>query len=220
MPLLVQSFHQEVRDFVQPEDLTPGVEAFLQLGTEAREAAPALVPYLTDKRPMIRAAAAVALGAVAPDTPGVVPALIEILKYPSPDPKNTNAGTPEQLTKKEFGLEAALVLGWMGPTARNALPALLENLKEQEADEASFWNRDWKPIPGLIGIMIRIDPLSNLVVPPLLRAIRRGNGTAIMEATMLDPIPDIVLKALTEEADAWGLLIVALLQSVWVEKRV
>jgi HEAT repeat protein len=201
VPLLVQSFQQEARSYVRPdEDSGPGVEAFLQLGTEAREAAPALVPYLTDKRPMIRAAAAVALGAVAPDTPGVVPALIEILKYPSPDPATDKGGTPEQLTKKEFGLEAALVLGWIGPPARSALPALLENLKEQEADEASFWNKDWPPVPGLIGIMIRIDPGSKLVVPPLLRAIRQGDRTAMLDATMFEPIPKIVLKALTRAA--------------------
>ncbi len=134
VPLLVEIFHQGVRDFLQPEEMAPDVEAFLHLGTEAREAAPALVPYLTDQRPMIRAAAAVALGAVEPETPGVVPALIEILKYPSPDPKHADGGTPEQLTKEEFGLYAVLVLGWIGPPARNALPALLENLKEQVAD--------------------------------------------------------------------------------------
>jgi HEAT repeat protein len=202
VPLLVQSFQQEARVFIQPAGFPPSVEAFLKLGTEAHQAAPALLPYLKDKRPMIRAAAAVALGAVAPETPVVVPALIEILKYPSPDPKNDLGGTHEQLIKKEFGLEAALVLGWIGPPARSALPVLLENLKEQEADEASFWNRDCKPIPGLIGIMIRIDPESKLVIPPLLRAIRRGDGTAMLEATMLEPMPKIVLKALTEAAYA------------------
>ena len=56
--------------------------------------------------------------------------------------------------------------------------------------------------PGLIGIMIRIDPGSKLVIPPLLRAIRQGDGTAMLEATMLEPIPKIVLKALNEAADA------------------
>ena len=201
VPVLVEIFQRGVRDFLQPEDSPPGVGAFLRLGTEAREAAPALRPYLTDKRPMIRAAATVALGAVAPDTPGIVPALIEILKYPSPDSKNPDAATPEQRAKEWFGAEAALVLAWIGPPARSALPVLLENLKEQEEDEDSFWNKVWPPVPGLIGIMIRIDPGSKLVIPPLLRAIRRGDGTAMLEATMLEPIPKIVLKALTQSAD-------------------
>ena len=103
MPLLVQSFQEEARSYVQPDDDSgPGVEAFLQLGTEAREAAPALLPYLTDKHPMIRAAAAVALGAVAPDTPGVVPALIEILKYPSPDPNNAVETRPSNLPRRSL----------------------------------------------------------------------------------------------------------------------
>ncbi len=118
VPALVEIFQQGVRGFLQPESMAPLVEVFLHLGTEAREAAPALLPHLTDKRPMIRASAAVALGAVAPETPGVVPALIEILKYPSLDPNNAGGETPEQLAKERFGFDAVLVLGWIGPPAQ------------------------------------------------------------------------------------------------------
>ena len=181
--------------------MPPGVKGFLRLGEESREAAPALRPYLTDKRPAIRAAATVALGAIAPDMPGLVPALIEILKYPHRDPKNPGGSTPEQDAKWWYGKEAALVLGWIGPPARSALPALLDCLKEQEADEGSEWDDDSHTVPGLIGIMIRIDPAGKMVVPSLFRAIRRGDRTAMMDATMLEPIPKIVLEALTDAAN-------------------
>ena len=201
VPVLVEVFRKEAREFLRPdEDLAPNVDGFLWLGPEAREAAPALRPYLTDKRPAIRAAAAVALGAIAPDTPGLVPALIEILKYPRPDPKQPRAETPEQVARWWYESNAALVLGWIGPPARGALPTLLDCLKEQEQDEHSGWNDelDLRPFPGLIGIMIRIDPTGKLIVPSLFRAIRRGDQTAIEDAAMLEPIPKIVLGALIE----------------------
>jgi HEAT repeat protein len=196
-PVLVEIFQKEAGDFLRPdEDIPPIVEGFLKLGPDAREAAPALRPYLNDKRPAIRAAAAVALGAIAPETPGLVPALVEILEYPRHDPKDPRAATPEQDVRSMYGQDAALVLGWIGPPARGALPALLECLKEQERYEDSDWNEDWPPFPGLIGIMIRIDPAGKLVIPSLIRAIRRGEPTAMLDATMLEPIPDVVLKAL------------------------
>ncbi len=128
VPALVEIFQQGVREFLQPESMAPHVEVFLHLGTEAREAAPALLPYLTDQRPMIRAAAAVALGAVEPETPGVIPALIEILKYPSFDPKHADGETPEQLAKEQFERYAVLILRWIGPPAQR--PASLARESE------------------------------------------------------------------------------------------
>jgi HEAT repeat protein len=199
VPALVEIFRRRARDYGRPgEDDLPDVRGFLALGEDAREAAPALRPYLTDKRPVIRAAAAVALGAIAPDTPGLVPALTEILKYPRHDPEDLGAATPEQYARSEYGREAALVLGWIGPPARSALPTLRECLKDQEQDKDSDWNNSY--FQGLIGIMIRIDPAGQLVVPSLFRAIRRGDEKAMMDATMLEPIPEVILKALTDAA--------------------
>ncbi|MHB1561426.1 MAG: HEAT repeat domain-containing protein [Isosphaeraceae bacterium] len=204
VPVMVEVFRKEAGDFLRPnEDIAPDVEGFLRLGPDAREAAPALRPYLTDRRPAIRAAAAVALGAIAPETPGVVPALIEVLKYPRHDPKDARAVTPEQDARSTYGQDAALVLGWIGPPARAALPALLECLKEQEQFEDSDWNEDRLPVrfPGLIGVMIRIDPTGKLVVPALIRAIREGDMNAMLEATMIEPIPPVVIKALAVAAN-------------------
>ncbi len=202
VPVMVEVFRKEAGDFLRPsEDIAPDVEGFLRLGPDACEAAPALRPYLTDRRPAIRAAAAVALGAIEPETPGVVPALIEVLEYPRHDPKDPRAVTPEQDARSTYGQDAALVLGWIGPPARAALPALLECLKEQEQFEDSDWNDESSHFPGLIGVMIRIDPTGKLVVPALIRAIRRGDRYAMLEATMLEPIPPVVIKALAVAAN-------------------
>ncbi len=169
-------------------------------GKEAREAAPVLQPYLTDKRPAIRAAAAVALGAIA-GYARIGPALVEILNHPHRDPEDPGAATPEQDARAAHGRQAALVLGWIGPPARSALPTLRDCLKEQEQNEDSDWNDKSSPFPGLIGIMIRIDPAGKLVVPSLFRAIRRGDEKAMLDATMLEPIPEVVLKVLAVAAN-------------------
>jgi HEAT repeat protein len=199
VPALVEIFRRKARDYRRPgEDGLPNIGGFLELGEDAREAAPALRPYLTDKRPAVRAAAAVALGAVAPDTPGLVPALMEILEYPRRDPEDPRAATPEQHARSAYGESAALVLGWIGPPARSALPTLRECLKDQEQDKDSDWNAP--SFPGLIGIMIRIDPAGQLVVPSLFRAIRCGDEKAMMDATMLEPIPEVIFKALIDAA--------------------
>ncbi len=109
VPVLVEIFRRDARDFRRhDQDSSPDVRGFLRLGEEAREAAPALRPYLTNKRPSIRAAAAVALGAIAPDTPGLVPALTEVLKYPFRDPDDLGGSTPEQDARSAYGTEAAL----------------------------------------------------------------------------------------------------------------
>ncbi len=78
------------------------------------------------------------------------------------------------------------------------MPTLLDCLKEQEQNEDSDWNNP--SFPGLIGILIRIDPAGKRVVPSLFHAIRRGDEKAMMDATMLEPIPAVVLKALTDAA--------------------
>ena len=49
--------------------------------------------------------------------------------------------------------------------------------------------------------MIRIDPAGKLVVPSLFRAIRRGDKKAMLDATMLEPIPEVVIKVLAVAAN-------------------
>jgi HEAT repeat protein len=82
----------------------------------AKEAAPLLLPCLSDSAGEVRAAAALALARIGADQPGVVEGLILLLNDPNPEAR-TNAG---------------IALSARGPAAISALPALRAMQTDQD----------------------------------------------------------------------------------------
>jgi HEAT repeat protein len=118
------------------EDPSPAVQAqgafgLSQMGSEAREAVPALIESLK-RESLVRQNAALALGAIGPEASDAVPALIELLH------------DPEWTVRRQ----AATALGKIGPAGLQALPELRklkqdsDNLVRKAAVEAISRIRD------------------------------------------------------------------------------
>jgi HEAT repeats len=85
-----------------------GAFGLSQLGSQAKDAAPALVTALKSRHTSVRENAALALGTISPEPEVAVPALTEALR-------------DSEMTVRR---QAAIALGRFGPEARSALPAL------------------------------------------------------------------------------------------------
>ena len=114
------------------------------LGSNAREAIPALRGALTDKRLPARVYAAIALVGIDPNSVETVPVLTEALNHPDeeiPDSWVINA------------------LATLGPKARVALPALI-GLAGKECDQ------------DLCKAIVRIDPDGKACIPTLISVLK------------------------------------------------
>jgi hypothetical protein len=85
-----------------------GAFGLSQLGSQAKDAAPALVAALKSRHTSVREHAALALGTISPEAEVAVPALTEALR-------------DSEMTVRR---QAAIALGRLGPEARSGLPAL------------------------------------------------------------------------------------------------
>ncbi len=110
-----------------------------QIGPPARAAGPALVGALNDPDPTVRTVALQAIGKLAPDVPGAVPALVEL--FPDVEAirtvarfKAAGAGAVPRLTELLKHPDAAVrwnagrTLGKIGEPAKSAIPGLVAQL--------------------------------------------------------------------------------------------
>ena len=101
----------QLTQMLQSEDSVKQVQGAFglsQLGSQAKDAAPALVVALKNRHTSVREHAALALGNISPEAEVAVPALTEALR-------------DSEMTVRR---QAAIALGRLGPEARSALPAL------------------------------------------------------------------------------------------------
>ncbi len=115
------------------------------LGPKARESAPLLRAALADKRLQVRYSSAVALAHIDPDSPGVIPVLIEALDHL--DDESLDVG----------GVPVALAR--FGPGARAALPKLTARIMKGPGD------------PDLLKTLVQIDPDGRECVASLVSAL-------------------------------------------------
>jgi HEAT repeat protein len=120
-------------------------EKLAWLGPRAHEAIPSLRAALTDKRPQVRIAAAVALTYIDPSATESLPALIEGLKHPGDDP---------HIVEQFIG-----ALAQLGPSAKPAIPTLVDLEKN--------WRYTW----GASMALVKIDPEGSACVPALISAL-------------------------------------------------
>jgi HEAT repeat protein len=129
-------------------NLDPGF-ALACLGPNGHAAVPALREASADKRPRVRAWAAVALAHIQPSDLNSIPVLIESLKRPAKDEVDVSS--------------VAEALGLFGPRAKEALPALIALADQLKSEE-------------ILMALIRIDPDGLQCVPALTRALKSSTA--------------------------------------------
>jgi HEAT repeat protein len=112
------------------------IDALGQIGAEAREAGPELVPALEDPDPVVQRVAARTLEKLAPHVPDAVPALVKVFPRVEAIRAVARYGTKgEEAVPPLIGLlkhpdpevrwNAARALGKLGPTGEPSIPALV-----------------------------------------------------------------------------------------------
>ncbi len=107
------------------------VQALSKMGSPA---VPILIKALDHKNPLLRAAAARALGTMGPDAVTAIPVLIRLLKDEEPAYVRFAYLDYHAVSRFPVGESAAVALGDLGPLAFIAVPALVESL-----DSRSVW---------------------------------------------------------------------------------
>lgn len=127
----------------EPEVRRRAAESLAQMGKDAAPAAKSLVSALGDKDALVRGVAVRAVGELAPDAPGAVPALVKL--FPDMEairavarfkadgaealPELLKLFNHEELTTR---LQAMRTVGKIGDPAKSAIPILIKTMAEDE----------------------------------------------------------------------------------------
>ena len=137
-----QQVERLIKELQDPDSDVRSIAAVTlgEIGSEAKDAVPALIQLLQDQdaEGFVRANAALALREIGPEAKDAVPALIQALqdqdKYVRRDAAGAlgKIGTPGAIKVAKDRYRAIVTLGWIG--SKDEVPALIEALQNEDKD--------------------------------------------------------------------------------------